>query len=89
MEAFVRTLLLSALLALCLPPLASAMATVLATDSDVDVCSPEQQRQILPTMLVCEPKPTIVRLNLPNDTYMHMAPLHVSVNRCGGSCHSR
>ncbi len=61
-----------------------------ASISGLDVCTEDQQRQILPSLLGCEVRETVVELDLPNETsYLHVVPNYVSVNRCGGSCHSR
>lgn len=40
-------------------------------------------------MLVCTIRDEIVELDLPNATYLHVYPRHVTVRRCGGSCHGR
>ena len=34
----------------------------------------------------CMPREMLVKLDLPDD-YFHVAPDHVTVKRCGGSCH--
>ena len=36
--------------------------------------------------LDCMPREQLVKLNLPNQSYDHVAPDHVFVSRCGGSC---
>ncbi|TRY69023.1 hypothetical protein TCAL_03811 [Tigriopus californicus] len=50
------------------------------------MCTTEQQRRILPTMLGCAIRDEIIELDLPNATYLHVYPRHVTVRRCGGSC---
>lgn len=52
-------------------------------------CTNDQQRSILSRALHCEPRETVVQLELPNDTYVHVAPSHATINRCGASCHNR
>lgn len=36
--------------------------------------------------LDCMPREQLIKLNLPNQSYDHVAPDHVFVSRCGGSC---
>ena len=60
-----------------------------ATIRGLDECSNTQVMSILPSAQPCMPRPTVVELDLPNDTYVHIVPNHVEVNRCGGSCQSR
>ena len=36
--------------------------------------------------LNCLPREQLVKLNLPNQSYAFVAPDHVFVQRCGGSC---
>lgn len=55
----------------------------------LEACTNGQQRSILSMALHCEPRETVVQLDLPNDTYVHVAPSHVTVLRCGASCHNR
>lgn len=52
-------------------------------------CTAEQQVRILPELIGCEPHPTLVELELPNASYVHVMPRHVVVDKCGGSCISR
>lgn len=35
----------------------------------------------------CRVRETLVKLDLPNSSYYHIVPDHVTVQRCGGSCH--
>ena len=74
---------MKALVLLALLPLASA------TISDLEMCSATQQRDILPRILSCTPREEVVHLSLPNETFIHIVPNHVTVQRCGGSCLSR
>lgn len=60
-----------------------------AVISGLDTCTVSQQRQILPQVLSCGLVETVVHLDLPNDTFIHVVPNHVTVQRCGGSCLSR
>ena len=60
-----------------------------ATVHQLEECTNPQQRSILSRVLNCEPRETVVQLELPNDTYVHVAPSQVAVQRCGGSCHNR
>ena len=36
--------------------------------------------------LDCMPREQLIKLDLPNQAYDHVAPDHVFVSRCGGSC---
>ena len=36
--------------------------------------------------LGCEPRDMLIKLDLPNNSYFHVSPEHVTVQRCGGSC---
>ena len=36
--------------------------------------------------LPCEPRDVVIQLDLPNNSYFHVAPDHVTVKRCIGSC---
>ena len=36
--------------------------------------------------LDCMPREQLIKLNLSNQSYDHVAPDHVFVSRCGGSC---
>ena len=55
----------------------------------METCTVGQQRSILPTVLNCVPRETTVPLELFNETFVHIIPGHVRVNRCGGSCDGR
>ena len=52
-------------------------------------CRSDQQRGILSSVLGCAPRDEIVHMDLPNETFVHVVPNHVTVKRCGGSCNSR
>jgi hypothetical protein len=56
---------------------------------ELEQCTSTQQRTIYPTVLSCSPRETVVGLNLPNDTFVHVVPGHVTVKRCGASCLNR
>lgn len=62
--------------------------TVTSSDS-FGQCSNDQQRRILPTLLDCQPRDEVISLDLPNDTFVHILPSHVTVKRCGGSSSNR
>ncbi len=67
----------------------SSANLVLPGGSELEVCTAQEQARILPQLMGCEPRPTVVPLELPNATYVHITPGHVVVDRCGGSCNSR
>ena len=66
-----------------------AVADFASSVRQLEECTNGQQRSILSMALHCEPRETVVQLDLPNDTYVHVAPSHVTVQRCGASCHNR
>lgn len=65
------------------------LAPVRGVISGLDSCTASQQREILPQVLSCGLVETVVHLDLPNDTFIHVVPNHVTAQRCGGSCLSR
>ncbi len=58
-----------------------------AANSYHGMCSDNQIGGRVEATLECLPRETLMKLDLPNNTYMHMVPDHVMVQRCGGSCH--
>ena len=69
--------------------IAAALGDSATSIQQLEECTNGQQRSILSRALHCEPRGTVVQLDLPNDTYVHVAPSHVTVQRCGASCHNR
>ena len=72
--------------------LISAIAGAINAQSvfeNLERCTGQQQSRILPTLLECQPRDEVVHLDLPNETFVHVVPNHVTVKRCGGSSHNR
>ena len=60
-----------------------------AAAQQFEQCAARQQRNILSSVVNCQPREKTVPLNLPSENYVHVVPNHVTVNRCGGSCNGR
>lgn len=56
--------------------------------ADPSQCSANQMQEIIArgTLEGCRPRPVIVQVPYDSDNYQLMAPTHVEVNRCQGSC---
>ena len=59
---------------------------LVAANSYYGQCNPDQTSIGIGETLECIPREVLVKLDLPNNTYMNIAPDHVKVLRCGGSC---
>jgi hypothetical protein len=66
--------------------IAAIISISTSTQMTYETCSNDENRPGIGPTVDCEPREILVKLNLPNNSYLHMSPDYAIVKRCGGSC---
>jgi hypothetical protein len=78
---------LKALIILAIISSMPAISISIQTQMTYEACSSDEDRPGIGLLAVnCEPREVLVKLNLPNNSYLHLSPDYATVKRCGGSC---